>query len=233
MPTDQVNPVRRPDLKRDLVYDWLKRRLTTGHLCFGERLSIREISGQTGASRFPVQAAVNDLQVEGFLQVIPQSGVRVVCPTVVEIQDFFLLFSRVEGILAELSALRRSDALLGRMQAVQDKIRALDSTESVSGERYRRLNQTLHGLLHTAANSPHLQRAAKANWSMSDFLINQSNLFRSHLEESVDQHDEVLAAISARDAPAARREMEAHIMSFGADVISNMFKDRMPASRAL
>jgi DNA-binding GntR family transcriptional regulator len=87
--------------------------------------------------------------------------------------------------------------------------------------------------LHTAANSPHLERAAKANWSMSDFLISQSNLFRSHLEESVDQHDKVLAAIVARDAPAARREMEAHIMSFGADVISNMFEGRLPASRAL
>lgn len=233
MSSNPVNPVRRPDLKRDMVYAWLKRRLTTGRLCFGERLSIREISAQTGASRFPVQAAVNDLQVEGFLHVIPQSGLRVVRPTVVEIQDFFLLFSRVEGILAELSALRRSEVLLGRMQAVQEKIRALDSTESVSGERYRRLNQALHGLLHTAANSPHLERAAKANWAMSDFLINQSNLFRSHLEESIDQHDKLLAAIGAQDALAARREMEAHIMSFGADVISNILKGRMPANLAL
>jgi DNA-binding GntR family transcriptional regulator len=222
MSTDPANPSRRSDLKRDMVYAWLKKRLTTGRLCFGQRLSIREISAQTGASRFPVQAAVNDLQIEGFLHVIPQSGIRVVRPTVIEIQDFFLFFSRVEGILAELAAQRRSAALLVRMNTVQDKIRSLESSESVSGERYRRLNQALHALVHTAAKSAHLERAARANWAMSDFLINQSNLFRSHLADSIDQHKKVLAAIAARDALAARTEMEAHIMSFGADVISKL-----------
>ena len=222
MNTDRSSSRRAPDLKRDAVYKWLKKRLMTGRLRFGEHLSIREISGQTGASRFPVQAAVNDLQQEGFIRVIPQSGLRVVAPTVSEIKDFFLLFSRVEGLLAELAAARRSEAHLVKLTAVHAKIRDLDATEGVSGERYRRLNQALHAVVHNAAQSARNERTARANWAMCDFFISQFNLYTSHLEQSISQHNAVISAIADQDAARARSEMESHIMSFGEDVMTRV-----------
>jgi len=62
--------------------------------------------------------AFKRLASEGFIEIIPQVGCRVVTPTRDEISDFFLILAGVEGTAAHTAAQRRTEDELGVMRAI-------------------------------------------------------------------------------------------------------------------
>ena len=105
-----VRGVRPNDLagKAGEVAAELEERLVRGTYRFGEALSIYTLAEQFGASRQPVASAVLYLRSVGYLEIIPQVGCRVVAPTPQEVQDFFVMFSRTEGVIARFAAERHT-----------------------------------------------------------------------------------------------------------------------------
>lgn len=87
----------------------LEERLVRGHYRFGETLSIYTLADEFGASRQPVASAVLYLRSVGYLEIIPQVGCRVVSPSPQDTEDFYLMFSRTEGVIAKLAAERHQD----------------------------------------------------------------------------------------------------------------------------
>src|SRR3546814_18292754 len=98
--------IRRPprSTRTDTLFPYttLFRSLVTAQYRFGQRLSVKEIAADTDASRQPIMAALNRLEAEGFVRIIPQVGCAVANPGREEIADFYLMFERMEGLLAEI-----------------------------------------------------------------------------------------------------------------------------------
>lgn len=105
-----VRGVRAHDLsgKAGEVAAALEERLIRGQYRFGETLSIYTLAEQFDASRQPVAAAVLYLRSVGYLEIIPQVGCRVVSPSPREVEDFFALFSRTEGLICRFAAERHA-----------------------------------------------------------------------------------------------------------------------------
>ena len=80
-----------------VVLDKLKERLLDGRYAPGARISIEELRTEFGVSKQPVMDALRRLEAIGIVEIIPQSGCRVVAFPLQEIQDFFQLFSVLRG----------------------------------------------------------------------------------------------------------------------------------------
>lgn len=208
--------------KSDDVYGLIVSRLVEGRYAFGERLLVKEIAAETGASRQPIMTALNRLSAEGFVKVIPQVGCAILDPSPTEIADFFLLFQMLEGLLAELAAVRRTESELLELQLIQSRIVALEQSDTRSPAEYLALNQKFHQCIHGMSHSPLLERKQRNNFNMSDFFINHSVGFSGIMTNAVHGHDRMIAAITERDSERARKEAEEHIAEISAAVLDQL-----------
>lgn len=121
-----VRGVRGNDLagKAGEIATVLEERLITAEYRFGQLLSIYTLATQFTASRQPVAAAVLYLRSVGYLEVIPQVGCRVVSPSPEEVQDFYALFARTEGLIAHFAAQRCSEEEGRQLVALANELAA-------------------------------------------------------------------------------------------------------------
>lgn len=201
--------------KKDYVREEILHRLLTARYRYGERILVKELSEETGISRQPIMSALSALSTEGFVNVVAQVGCVVVSPSTREIADFYLMFGRLEGLMAELAALRRTNDQVVRLRGINHRIRAIDPQSSDANEQYRNLNRDFHALIHAMADSPILHERQSNVFAMSDFFIGQSVGFLPHLNEAADEHERIIAALDRADDQDALRTMEEHIAAVG------------------
>jgi len=220
--------------KKDFIISFLKDHLVRGAYRFGQKISAKEISEQTGASRFMVVSALNELQAAGFLKITAQVGCEVVSPSVQEIGDFFGVFGRVEGVLAELATDRHQRSEIGAMKRINEQIRKIVVSDPDAGELYRTLNHEFHTAIHAAARSERLAERQATDWAMADFFVTQAPDFPTHTIDSATEHDAVIAAIERSDRDMARALMEFHLRRLGSDVVKGLTKStERPAAKRL
>ncbi len=208
--------------KSNEVYDFIVDRLVNAHYRFGDRMLVKELSTETGASRQPIMSALNRLSVEGFVSIVPQVGCEVISPSQDEIADFFHLFQLIEGLLAELAANRRTERDIERLQTAQRRINVLLESENPSVREYVRLNRDFHCALHLMSHSPLLERKQRNNFNMADFFISHSVGFGAIMTEAVREHDRIIEAVVKQDPNRARLEAESHFASIAGSVLSSL-----------
>ncbi|MXO63939.1 GntR family transcriptional regulator [Qipengyuania oceanensis] len=206
--------------KKDQVYDTIIDRLVKKEYRFGQNILVKELAQEIDASRQPIMAALTALSTDGFVKIIPQVGCQVIQPSKTDISDFYLMFARLEGLFAELAAIRRSARSLARLKAINLQIR--HELFDGNGEDYRTLNHEFHREMHKMANSELLGARQAVNFAMSDFIIAQVTSFKPHLSEAVDEHEAIIEAIDRGDGVAARAAAEAHIFAVSASVLESM-----------
>jgi DNA-binding GntR family transcriptional regulator len=212
--------------KNNRIYDLLIDRLLKAHYAFGERILVKELAAETGISRQPIMTALNKLHSDGFVRIVPQVGCEVIDPTPVQIADFFLMFERMEGLLAELAAARRTDKQLRELKLIQLQLKA-DRRPKITPQEYCEINREFHQMIHVMAHSPLLDDKQRNNFNMADFFINQAVGFEGFMVDAMREHEDILGLLEKRDAKRARKESEAHIAAVREAVLSGL-----PSTRA-
>lgn len=208
----------------EYAYDRIKAALLDGQYRPGDRLSVEDLVGQLATSRQPVMDALKRLASDGFVEIIPQVGCRVVALDRQGIADFFRLFAAAEGLTAELAASRRREEELLLLEMISAQIGALrhaNLTAEQEAHSYRLLNRGFHGQVHAMAHSTTVGQLAQSLWDRSDFYISTAVgriLFAVRLAEAHDEHEQVRQAIVARDGPTARQAMEQHVLNFARQI---------------
>jgi len=225
--TEAPHPLRRtsPSALADNAYEKLKLELLEGALNPGDNLSVNELAREFACSRVPIMEALKRLEGEGFVQIVPQVGCRVVIPALEDITDFFLLFAAVEGTVAALAAGRRSDADVERFRALcleLDGILRGAGSPASRDPLYRHVNLRFHGEIHRLARSPVASNLAASLWDRSDFYIKMvfGSLYFS--KRVLRSHREIRTAIINGDPPAAESAVRAHLLRVGADIAKHM-----------
>jgi DNA-binding GntR family transcriptional regulator len=211
-----------------MVYELLKQRLLEGTYQSGERLSVETLKTEFEVSKQPVMEALHRLAADSLVEIIPQVGCRVPSYQPQEVTDFYSIFGAMEGAVAGVAALRRTDDQLLDLQQVNDEIAELSANPdpAARSHEYRVLNREFHATVHTMAHSDVVADISQRMWDLSDLLINTSGAPRPLADvtgERHDDHDRIIAALRARDAATALLEMQGHIVGT-VDIIDDASK---------
>ena len=198
------------------LYDELKERLLAGRYPAGSRISIEEIKAQFGVSKQPVMDAMRRLEATGIVDIVPQSGCRVVEFSPREINDFFNLFGRFEGEIAAAAAARRSDTQLLDLDEAWQRIADLEDRRDPEdrSDRYRFLNREYHSVIHRMSSSRVMAQLSARMWDLSDFLVTAvggTQRLSDSIGDRNHDHDVIRSAIRSRNSAVARAAMESHI----------------------
>lgn len=220
------------------AYGHIKNELLHGRFSPSETLVIDDIASELNVSRQPVLDAMRLLAHEHLVDIIPQVGCRVADPSPQEIGDFFLIFSTVEGLLAQLAAERGGPRDVQRLRLISSQIGAVkeQSTDPESmSEGYRIFNRELHGVIHTMAGAPEIVVLSQSYWDRSDFYMTSSSslrMFAERLGEAHDEHEALIEAIASRDSVQSFSLMRNHILSSRRELLERLDSAHEQGSRS-
>ena len=201
------------DTQQDSTYARLRQWVTVGRFLPGERLKIREVAEALGIGTMPVRAALLRLAAEGALTHSPNCGVSVPRLSKAEFDDVLQNRMLLEGEAAERGALRLSandkTQLRGLLAVMAQALVAKDA------KAYLDANEEFHLVLYRAAGSPLLLSLIETVWLKVGPLSNQ--LFEDNAALGVlnDAHEDLMDALDAGDAAAARRALERDLFVAG------------------
>lgn len=215
------------------AYEHIKAQFLDGRYKANIWLPVEEIVAEIGTSRQPVMDAMKRLAMEGYVEIVPQVGTRIIERSIQEIHDFYRFFAAGEALSAELVAERASpnDVVTLRLISAQiGELSKLGAGSAEQGRLYRLLNRRLHGEIRKIMKSPALATIMESMGDRSDFYISVSNLpvFAQNLKQAQAEHEEIIDAIAKGDAAAARKAMEEHILATESRLVEALSKADEP-----
>lgn len=205
---------------RDVVFNTLRQAIITGEFAPGERLMEISLANRLGVSRTPVREAIRKLELEGLVIMIPRKGAQVARITEKNLRDVIEIRTVLEEFAAVLACERIDQARLHDLrQAHEDFIRSVENGDILD---IVDKDETFHDTIFRATNNDRL--ISIINNLREQFYRYRMEYVKDIRQRSnlVEEHRELLDAISSRDSIKAKELMKTHLLNQQQEVINNI-----------
>lgn len=207
----------------------LRMLIVRGDLAPGEPLLEAEISEALGISRTPLREAFKQLAGEGLVELHLNRSAIVAPFRREELLELFEAVSGIERCAAELAATRMVARDIERLEALQGKIENHHDRGDLRD--YFETNQQIHSTIVSFARNNVLK-------STHDVLLPRAERARffalsvqGRWDESVREHDDILAALRKKDGERAGRLLGYHVLRTG-EIVAATLNDMNDAEMA-
>ena len=187
------------------VYSILKEMIANYRFEPGARINVEEIAKELSVSRTPVWEAINRLEQEGLVEHIPNVGTFMKVLTPEEAQNLYEVREVLEGMAARLAATRISDIAIDKMAKCLEKQQEVISKLDLVG--YSRLDFEFHAVVYEASGNPYLQELLE---TLKNKMRPITMQIKHVLHKLYQDHQQLLAAIRARDPEKAEKAFRMH-----------------------
>lgn len=188
------------------VAEQLRQRIFRRELEPGSWIDELKIAEEFGISRTPLREALKVLAAEGLVTMKVRRGAYVTEMSEKDLRDVYHLLSLLESDAAGVVAERATDTQLKTLQDLHAELEAAVADR----EKFFAVNERFHMcLLEMADNRWRIQMVADLRKVMK--LNRHNSLFKQgRIEDSLNEHRAILAAMVGRDAKATVKAMQAH-----------------------
>lgn len=191
------------------VVDRLRDLIVQGELAPRTKLNERLLCEQLGISRTPLREALKYLASEGLVALLPNRG-AIVAPLELEhMRQIFVVLATLEALAGELACRHASDADIREIRALHFQMLAHHARHELA--EYFRCNQEIHiKIVAAAGNEPLAQiyRGLNANARRARYM---ANLSQERWDQAVEEHVEILEALTQRDAARLQQLLRDHL----------------------
>jgi len=188
----------------------LRQMLVENRIAPGAKLNERELSAVLNVSRTPLREAIKMLAAEGLVELLPNRGAIAVELTEADILNTFEVMAGLEAQSGELAAVRITESELVEIRAKHFEMLAAYTRRDLPA--YYRLNASIHSAINAAAKNPVLSATYKQVNARLQALRFRSNQDGEKWQDAVAEHEQMIDALTRRDAPAMRRVMADHLI---------------------
>ena len=187
----------------------LRDAITSGDFQPNERLVEKDLVALLGASRGSIRVVLARLEQEGLVVMEPNRGARVRLVSSSEAIEIVETRAVLEGLAARYAALNATSRDMSDLRKIMAELRALRKGGDLLA--YADKNRDLHTLI--ARISGHNTAASLLQMLKSQSVTFQyrSILRPGRADQSIKEHEALIAAIIARDPDAAEAAMRAHL----------------------
>ncbi len=188
----------------------LRQMLVENRIAPGAKLNERELCGVLNVSRTPLREAIKMLAAEGLVDLLPNRGAIAVSLSEADVFHTFEVMAGLEAMSGALAAERISDAELSEIKAKHFEMLAAYTRRDLPA--YYRLNAQIHLAINVAANNPVLATTYAQLNARLQALRFRSNQDEDKWQAAVQEHGQMLDALSQRDGGALAAIMQAHLV---------------------
>ena len=188
------------------VAELLRQRIFDRELPPGSWIDELKLAEEYGMSRTPLREALKVLAAEGLVTMKVRRGAYVTEVSERDLTDVYHLLALLESDASGVVASQATDAQLKELQTLHR-----DLEKSVGNrEKFFQINERFHmRLLEIADNRWRDQMVADLRKVMK--LNRHNSLLKSgRLQESLAEHQTIMAALLARDVKASAQAMQTH-----------------------
>lgn len=189
----------------------LRQRIVEGQLAPGAKLGERELSEQLQVSRTPLREAIRMLAAEGLVELLPNRGAVVLQLSERDVSDTFEVIAGLEGQSGELAAARIDAAQLAEIRALHYEMLAAYTRRDLS--TYYRLNALIHNAINAAAGNAVLTQTYRQVNARLQALRFRSNFDERKWGLAVQEHEQMIELLAARDAAGLRALLARHVLN--------------------
>ena len=182
-----------------------------GILRTGDKITERDMATRLGMSRAPIREAIRDLVNAGLLEQISARQIVVRQLLVTEIEEIFNIRALLEGKAAALAAANRHSGQLEQLQGLLEQMILV--ARSLDYPTYFDLNIQFHKLIHQIANAPRLLGLIDQIMRESLLLRSRSLVNEDHIQNSINEHSQILISLETGDSELADLLMTRHVQN--------------------
>jgi DNA-binding GntR family transcriptional regulator len=202
------------------AYKELKRVILECQISSGDKLNEGEFAAALGISKTPVREAVNRLEKEGLVEILPQRGAFVVQFSEKDILELFLIRENLEGLAARLAAERINKENLVKLESHIQGFKEPFTEKEI--QRYAKEDFKFHQNIVMLSDS---QRLIKLISTLYDHI----RVFRlttiglsEKMKVSLEEHHLIVEALRLRDPEASDQRVRQHIRHVREGVMENI-----------
>ncbi|MCO4319074.1 GntR family transcriptional regulator [Phyllobacterium sp. 21LDTY02-6] len=201
--------IERPRSLKELVVDELRSRIIDNKIQLGAALSENALAADLGMSKTPVREALQQLQLEGLVEVLPQRGSFVFRIAAEQVEQISELRTVLELAACRLAINRNHTSLVSQMSVVMEEMQAAyDRDDTVS---YHKLDGAFHQVFIELCGNPFLVEAFSQVGFRTQALRSRLSRIADLNSRSVAEHRQMLTYVQRRDIPELQALLAAHI----------------------
>lgn len=216
------------------VFERLRERILRMIWLPGRRIDEAALVAEFGLSRTPVREALIRLAAEELVVLQPNRGATVAPIGLDQVRDFFEMFDLCQRAATRWAALRRAEQDIPRLAALAEAFRDAVARRDSLGQS--EANAAFHGAIADACGNAHLRDTYKTLLGKGMRLSHLSliepltgaDLPDSYFAWMLNEHDRMVALISARWPQAAEEVAHAHAEKFRANVLRYLALSEAP-----
>jgi DNA-binding GntR family transcriptional regulator len=189
----------------------LRDLIIQGDLKPGARLNERELTELLGISRTPLREATRRLASEGLVQLLPHRGAIVAPVDEASVRDALHVMGALEAYAGERACTLASESDINEIRALHFEMLADRARED--RQSYFARNQAIHFKIIDCAGNEVLSQTYRMLNDRVRRVRYRANMKRHHWDQAIAEHEEILAALVARDASRLKRQLADHLAS--------------------
>jgi DNA-binding GntR family transcriptional regulator len=202
--------IPRRTLHGELV-ERLRDMISDGALQPGTRIPEKLLCLRFGVSRTPLREALKVMASEGLVDLLPNRGATVAKLTVADIEEVIPVLAHLEALAGELASANVTDDEIAEIRLLHYQM-ALHYTRA-ERPAYFKINQEIHERIVSAARNrtlANLHRSVAGRIRHARYL---ANLSRSRWTQAMEEHEEILKALAARDGARLGAILRRHLVN--------------------
>jgi DNA-binding GntR family transcriptional regulator len=203
-----TEPIRRLTL-HDQVATRVRDMIIEGELEPGSRINEGALGMSLGVSRTPLREALKTLAGEGLIDIVPARGAIVRKLTPEAAAAMLEVMAALEALAGRLACARATDAEILGVRRIHDRMLSLYARRKRL--EYYKLNQQIHTEIVRLSGNPELSTVhgvMQARLKRVRFLGNSGP---ENWAAAVAEHDEMIAALEARNGIALAEVLTRHM----------------------
>lgn len=181
---------------KDQVYEYLRNQMKVGALKPGSIIDMSATSERLGVSKTPLRDALIQLEMEGFVKILPRRGVIVNVLTIQDIEDFYQILGALESV-----ALISASDFLGEPEV--DRMEKLNQAMAKAIERddfnnYYAKNLKLHDVYIDLSGNRVLKKTTEVLKKRLYDFPRRGGFIKKWEISSIGEHRKLIGLISAK-----------------------------------
>lgn len=191
-------------MKKDNLYNDLKRQILTMELEPGSSLDETRLSEEYKISRTPLRDVFRRLAGEGYLEIVNNRGASVSSMNHKTLRNFFMTAPMLYTAIGRLAVENATPTQISAMEAAQREFRQAGIKQDAEALVY--WNDRFHTLMGEMADNAYLQPSYErllidhARISQTFYHPRRNQTMHENLEEAISHHDAMIQCIKQGNA---------------------------------
>ncbi|WP_226623372.1 GntR family transcriptional regulator [Alloyangia pacifica] len=200
-------------IKKESLHDQVANRIRDliieGYLEPGSRIDEVQLLEQLGVSRTPFREALRTLAAEGLIVIQPSRGATVRKLSPQDVFSMLEVLGHLEKLAGQTACARASDEDIAAMRALHEEM--MGYYRKRDRLPYYKLNQEFHSRLAALSANETLQEIQQNIQGRLKRIRFVGNGTEDYWAEAVAEHEEMIAALEARDGDRLGEVMSRHL----------------------